>query len=273
LRGKCSFKCASSACLSAPLHSFTGSLATHWSTERRASSLIVVLPVPNGTARRSQHTHALDSRAACMNVYMHSRAACMDVHTSSDSAQGCGAPVTCVYGLCFFREPLSRDLGRSLPLEVPCEPSGGGKGRWKMSTNPPARARAPQVMVRGALGCPSSLSAFKTQPRCVRQAAVRRVAWCQTCWRRRRRRRTTIRIRTAAVASLLLSVLRLPRCCRCHRTRRASTCTFDGSSIGPSRAVNEDVYIPAMVDNHASRVPRCPRSLPRRVQHESWRTS
>jgi hypothetical protein len=130
LRGKCSFKCASSTCLSAPLHSFAELLATHWSTGRRASSLIVILPVPNGTARRSQHTHALDSRAACMSVnmhrraacmsvymhsraacmtvYMHSRAACMNVHVSSDSAQGCGASVTCVYGLCFLGNPLTR---------------------------------------------------------------------------------------------------------------------------------------------------------------------
>ena len=39
-------------------------------------ALIVTLLVPNGTTRRSQHTHALDSRGACMTVYVRSRAAC-----------------------------------------------------------------------------------------------------------------------------------------------------------------------------------------------------
>jgi hypothetical protein len=44
----------------------------------------------NGTARRSQHAHAFDTRAACMNVYV-----------SSDSAQGCGAHLSRANGLCF----------------------------------------------------------------------------------------------------------------------------------------------------------------------------
>jgi hypothetical protein len=86
LRGKCGFKCASSTCLSSPLHSFFGLLATHWSTGPRISALIVILRVPNGTALRIQHTHALDSRAACMNVYVRSRAACMNVYVHSRAA-------------------------------------------------------------------------------------------------------------------------------------------------------------------------------------------
>jgi hypothetical protein len=89
------------ACMSVYVHSRAACMSVY--VHSRAACMSVY--VHSRAACMNVYVH---SRAACMNVYVHSRAACMNVHVSSDSAQGCGAPVTCVYGLCFVSDQKPR---------------------------------------------------------------------------------------------------------------------------------------------------------------------